>query len=700
MQHYKTLDFGETCDKHTAPFVRLWMLRILVRLGAINEFVQRYDFRDDNIAEFLGLSHYLDEDVDFKPRAIKREIASIAKQQENEPPKGLLPVDLQKNLKRLGGLIDLNSVEQCLLGFSILIKTEPLLENCADYLSSNLTASKTYRALAIILNIPEKDIKMVLGANSNLVRSGILKLSEHTTSLDRKLELFSSGFADAILAGETEPTELFKKTVAKSSAPTLTLSDYQHVKQLSVVLPLLRQAVNQGLKGINVFIYGPPGTGKTQLAKVLAQEFQTDLFEVACEDEDGDPISGERRLRALSAAHSFLAQRQALMVFDEAEDVFNNESRGRFGGFGGQSIAQRSKAWVNRALEENPTPTIWLSNTCDDLDPAFIRRYSMVFELPVPPESQRKKVINQYTGNFVSDHVAKQLAKADCLAPAVVANAAKVTEIISKQTNNVNADEVFSGLINQTLEAQDFPAVHVRYQAQNEQAYSTNYLNTNMDIATVIDGLKTSRQGRLCFYGPPGTGKTALGKHIAEVLDLPIICKKVSDLVSCYVGETEKNIAQAFKRASEDGAVLLIDEVDSFLQERANAKHSWEQTQVNEMLTQIESFEGIFIASTNLIDTLDAASIRRFDAKIKFDYLNQNQLADMVVDFCQRFSIAIEANALSSQIKHLHAITPGDFALIGRQSHFNPVSSLVDLITRLDEEQTLKGEAKNKMGFI
>ena len=81
----------------------------------------------------------------------------------------------------------------------------------------------------------------------------------------------------------------------------------------------------------------------------------------------------------------------------------------------------------------------------------------------------------------------------------------------------------------------------------------------------------------------------------------PLLVRRASDLLSMFVGEVEKNIARAFREAEDDGALLLIDEVDSFLQDRRGAQRSWEVTQVNEMLTQMEGFAGVFIASTNLL---------------------------------------------------------------------------------------------------
>jgi len=98
-------------------------------------------------------------------------------------------------------------------------------------------------------------------------------------------------------------------------------------------------------------------------------------------------------------------------------------------------------------------------------------------------------------------------------------------------------------------------------------------------------------------------------------------------------------MARAFRDATESGAVLLIDEVDSFLQDRRRAARSWEVTQVNEMLTQMESFRGLFIASTNLMEELDPATMRRFDVKLRFDYLRSEQAREMLTCQCRELGL-------------------------------------------------------------
>jgi SpoVK/Ycf46/Vps4 family AAA+-type ATPase len=708
MRKMKKLPFSNLPDVEVQPFLRLWIYRILTKLGGLKEFVNSNGFDDEAIAELIGLKNPIDNDsydsdellqdidsnIEFNPAAARRKIIINGKIAEENAPSILIPKSLLDKTHNIAKMVGLNEVDTNLLGFAILLDTEEILETATELIGT-LSTTKVYRALSTILNIPTADIKDALSSKGALFQSGLLRIDQGAYHLPTKLDMLSKKFSDAVLVGESDPEQLFRDTLKKSTPAILKIGNYKQIsKELEILRPLLSEAVKKRIPGINIYIHGPAGTGKTELVKVLAEDLSTELYQIAYEDEDGDPIKGEKRLRSYSAAQSFLKKRKAILLFDEVEDIFNDDS------FMIQSTAQKRKAWMNRALEENVIPTLWLSNTCDGLDPAFIRRYSMVFEIPIPAQSQRMQILEQYTQNTISTHILKQLSKSEDLSPAVIANAAKVMGIISNISENVSANEGFPKLVNQTLEAQNYAPVRINQKECIQQPYDTSFINANINIDILISGLAKNRFGRICFYGPPGTGKTALGKHIAQRLDIPLICKKVSDLQSKWVGEAEKNIAKAFKRASDENALLLIDEVDSFLRERSNATHSWEQTQVNEMLTQIENFEGIFIASTNLIDQLDAASIRRFDAKVKFDYMSPNQITAMINDFCVKNNISIQENGVSNLQKNLHAITPGDFALISRQIKFNPIKDYFDLIGRLEQEQILKGERNVRIGFI
>ena len=261
-----------------------------------------------------------------------------------------------------------------------------------------------------------------------------------------------------------------------------------------------------------------------------------------------------------------------------------------------------------------------------------------------------------------------------------------------------DAGPVISHLLGNALEALG----HSRTPRQTVEIvtdYRPELVNTDCDLSPVLGGLREHGNGRICFYGPPGTGKTAYGRHLAEQLDRPLLVKRASDLLSMYVGGTEKLLAAMFEEARTEGAVLLLDEADSFLQERGKAKQSWQVTQVNEMLTQMEAFDGIFIASTNLMDQLDAAALRRFDLKVRFDYLRPEQAWTMFLDAAGRLGIESDP-ALKGRLASLGILTPGDFATVIRQARMNHPKDARDLMGRLEAECQVKPDHRRKpIGF-
>jgi SpoVK/Ycf46/Vps4 family AAA+-type ATPase len=202
------------------------------------------------------------------------------------------------------------------------------------------------------------------------------------------------------------------------------------------------------------------------------------------------------------------------------------------------------------------------------------------------------------------------------------------------------------------------------------------------------------------LFGAPGTGKSAYSRWLADYLDKPLHVKRGSDLLSKWLGGTEKNIARIFKEAEQDNAVLLIDEVDSFLQDRNSSQHSWEITGVNEMLTRMEAYNGVFIASTNRLDDLDAASLRRFDLKVKFDALKPQQAWKLLLSHCQALGLPEPDASLQRRLQTLDGLTPGDFAVLERQHRFRPITDVTALIDALYAECALKTPLQRQpMGF-
>jgi SpoVK/Ycf46/Vps4 family AAA+-type ATPase len=232
------------------------------------------------------------------------------------------------------------------------------------------------------------------------------------------------------------------------------------------------------------------------------------------------------------------------------------------------------------------------------------------------------------------------------------------------------------------------------------EVYDPAFIAADANLAHIAEGLMMSRSGRLCLDGPPGTGKTAFARWLAERMSLPIVIKRASDLMSKWVGENEQNNSRAFKEADQGGAILLIDEVDSFLQDRRGAQHRWEATLVNEMLTQMESFSGIFIGTTNLMTGLDQAALRRFDLKVKFDFLRPEQSCELFQRYCQQLTLPAPASAVLMQLSRLSHLTPGDFAAVIRQHRFRPICSTEAFLAALAGECEIKALGKGAIGFM
>ena len=156
-------------------------------------------------------------------------------------------------------------------------------------------------------------------------------------------------------------------------------------------------------------------------------------------------------------------------------------------------------------------------------------------------------------------------------------------------------------------------------------------------------------------------------------------------------------MAELFNRAHREGAILLLDEVDSLLLSRDGLDKSWEVQLVNELLTQMESFTQPLFAATNYSDKLDKAVMRRFDFKLQFDYLTHEQ----VLRFYKK---AAQVRAIPPIIKEellkLTHLTAGDFAIVQRRNHFNPKALTPNAIIDLLKAEVTHKQATQAIGFI
>ena len=665
------------------------MLKVLFEHKGFSEVFRESSWRSDGIANAFGIPDALKSNED-----LRNIVGNLLKERYKTLQKStaLLPSlwrQAYENLARLAEFLQLNPVEQELLRFAMHLRSEEPMRDLLGYLPKS-DLQRTAAIVADLLKQPKNQILSALKKGGKLNAYGIIVRNYR---LDKVHDYFAWGETldfDEFVTQPLNEYALLKSCTEIPQVPSLQSDDFAHIAGMKeMMLTYLQQALKHHQKGVNLLIYGAPGTGKTEFAGLLAQALGISAYNITYMDSDGDVVKAEQRLNYSRLAQTLLNGKQALLIFDEIEDVFN-------GSFMERSVAQKNKAWTNQLLENNNVPMIWLSNSVHSIDAAFLRRFDFVFEMPDLPLKNKSALISQLAGGKLTAEYVQHFAKVRSLSPAILT---RVFNVANAVDNGKKAfSDVLLTLFNEALQAQGKKKIEPL--VESKLSYQLEWVSCNENIHKISEGLIRTKKGRICCYGPPGTGKTAWAGWLAEQLDMPLLLCKGSDLLDPYVGGTEQNIAEAFESAKRDNCLLVLDEVDTFLFSRDGAERSWERSQVNEMLTQIERFEGVMVVSTNLMNVLDPAALRRFDLKLKFDYLTPQQRLDFAKQQAEKLNLGAWDEPHSKRLLELNLLTPGDFAAVARRHNFSPFENLEDWLEALYSECRVKPEfSRKKVGF-
>lgn len=676
--------------------LQLWLFRLLFRLGAHKQFITAGGLTHTLLSDYFSLTHY--ENQSFTPVEQQNVLDTLLqryRELERQPASSAAPSASQQAIEQLARRIGLTKAEQLIFEFTIKLQHERLLDDAAEWLGL-LSSSKVYGILATLLDQPQADIRHALGPTSLLTQTGLVTLeTSGLHSLGNKLEPFSLTLAERLSDGESDPARLLQGIVTRCERSHLTFDHYAHLPTINIIRQWLHYAQSSRRPGVNILIYGQPGSGKSQLCRLLAQELGSELYEIASENESSRLITGSRRLRAWQAAQRFFAGDSALILLDEAEDVFS-DSAGSFS----SPASPLSKAWINRLLEENRVPGLWVSNDISAMDPAFIRRFDIVLELDVPPRQQREALLKQACDATLAPGDLAQLVSHRAVTPAIIERAANVTGSLTDRKDGQKRAQYLMFLINNTLKAQGHMPIKKKNSSASATVYDPSFISSDSPVSDIAAALSAEHSARLCLYGPPGTGKTAWAHWLAQQLKMPVVEIKASQLMSPYVGESEQNIAAIFAQARREDAMLLIDETDTFLADREACQQRWELSCVNEMLSQIEHYNGILITTTNRFEVLDAAALRRFDLKIRFSYLCDYQAVALLNLYCEQLQLDRPSTQTVLNLTKLTSLTPGDFTVVSRQHTFRPLTSASAFVAALKAECWLKKRDKPAIGFL
>ena len=631
----------------------------------INKMVENDEVNDYDLTNWCRKAKFIihkDKDEDKKNicQVIKAKIKELA----NKYDKTQKTIE-EKNIDTLAKIFKLSEIEKEILSVLYLPHNNRLFKDFKGQIQ-HYSSGITVRVLDAML---DKFIIKYVGRNSMLTKLGFI----NSDSCDIKLTLY---FVDLISNKIRTEKNYINMLLGKSLTTELSAKDFSYMPELNFAIKIIRFSAKQG---VNILLYGKPGTGKTEFAKMLAGEANKNLYTIG-ENNDGDNPENFR-LKALYRNLQVASKnKNACLLFDEAEDIFSGIR------------TKINKVEMNRLLEENKCPIIWCTNNIKNMDPAYIRRFTLAIPFQTPPLQVRESMWNKYLQDskiIAAKQDISNLAEDYNVPPSIISGAVKATKMVK---GNIETVKQHINLMRQALNNGHKQIV----EHKKDIVFCADLVNSDLDLEQLKNRLlKLGKLNfSLCLYGASGTGKSFYARYLAETLKIKYCQKRASDLISPFVGGTEHNIARAFEQAKEENYMLIFDEADSFLQNRSKAHYAWEKTAVNEMLTWMESHPYPFICTTNLMNDIDPASLRRFTFKVKYDFLTPTQVK-IAFDFF--FGLKVDEGGIS----HLNKLTPADFTVIKNKAEiFGLKNQPTRLIEMLSEEQKLKApQTTTNIGF-
>ena len=477
-------------------------------------------------------------------------------------------------------------------------------------------------------------------------------------------------------------------------------------EQTDVAVQLLKSK-----NACNILLYGAPGAGKTEYAKALIKQAGLKMTTYKNELEVSDKDDADAKALSRLNCYLSLKKEDSVLVVDEAENVLQTREFSFFG----MSLSSSQKGTVNKMLETSENKCIFIVNYTTEMDESTLRRFTYSIKFQAMPKETLRSIAAEKLKPVNMPAILKNDILDMCGKYKITgASVDNVVKAISSLDYQKGKEDKVRKDIKSVLEANSSLLYgKTKMRDAVKKSYDLSVLNTSVSAAEIIEMLKTaelykkenqneenSEGVRMLFYGLSGTGKTELARYISTVLGKPLLLKRCSDLLGPYVGQTERLIAEAFEEAETTDSILLFDEADAFFADRAGAKQSWERTQVNEFLTQMEEFSGICICTTNLRKIMDPAMQRRFHIITEFKALNEDGITTLLKSFFGKYKFN---DGQIQELAKFNTVTPGDFGSLKNKMRFIPQEKLnseyvVNELLKIQDEKRMNGGGA-KIGF-
>lgn len=439
------------------------------------------------------------------------------------------------------------------------------------------------------------------------------------------------------------------------------VKEVNRVREL-VELPLKRPEIFARL-GIEapkgVLLYGPPGTGKTLIAKAVAREAGAHFISVAGPEIVGKYYGeSEKRLRDIFAQASKHAP--SIIFLDEIDAI--GVKRSEVQGEVEKRVVAQLLTLLDGLSERGQVVVIGATNRPDDLDPALRRpgRFEREVAVGVPDRNSRHAILQIHTRSMP------------------LADDVDLTDLAAQTHGFVGADlaalcreaglERLRVALEQQTAVDDLPELQVR---RRDFGQALRYVSPSalremsQDVAPAkwhdVGGLAAIKQelqalvelpfahaelfakmqleppSGILLAGPPGTGKTLVARAIASEVSANFILVRAAQLLSKYVGESERAIRELFAKARANApAIIFFDEIDALLTKRGLSSDSVSERVIGQFLSEMDGALAVpgvlLLGATNRPDSLDPALLRsgRFESVLHFPLPQADERAEIL----------------------------------------------------------------------
>jgi transitional endoplasmic reticulum ATPase len=385
-------------------------------------------------------------------------------------------------------------------------------------------------------------------------------------------------------------------------------------------------AERYGIEWNGILLHGPPGVGKTFFAQAIAGEYGLNFIHVSTGDLVSSLVGGSSR--NIDKAFETAAQNlPCLLFFDEFDSVAQRRDN---------TPDQESRRTVNQLLTsleahrgERGLLVLAATNSVEHLDPAVIRpgRFDRHIRIDLPDAAARHEI---FRAELADRPVAREIDLAELVRRTEGMTPAAIEKVVDMAALAVFKEAAQTGK-QLELDAAHLLAAIERYGGQDrptvehwtwESLILPPAIKAQLQqLQTVIEDPESARRfgvdppTGLLLAGPPGTGKTTIAKVLAAQARCSFYPIAGADVISKWVGESERNIRQLFERARENRpSIIFIDEIDAIAGRRGDIGMGAHDSHVNQLLAEIDGIagqRGVFIVgATNRPDQIDPALLR------------------------------------------------------------------------------------------